>query len=129
MKALIVLAHPEPKSFTAALAHTSQHALRELGYDASLIDLYAAEFDPVSDRRNFLNQYDPNYFKQQTEEAQAAHLSGFSADIAQHQDAVLAADILLLAFPLWWGGFPAIIKGLGRPGIRGRGDVWQWASI
>ena len=63
MQALIVQAHPEPRSFSAALGHAAADALRDSGHDVTLRDLYAEGFDPVSDRRNFTTTADADYFK------------------------------------------------------------------
>jgi NAD(P)H dehydrogenase (quinone) len=68
-------------------------------------------FDPVSDRRNFTTVHDPVYLKQQTEELHASGLAGFTPDIHAEMEKLLACDLLMLRFPLWWGGLPAILKG------------------
>ena len=47
MKAHIVLAHPEAKSFNAHLSGTSQRVLGAAGWQTSLSDLYAMDFDPL----------------------------------------------------------------------------------
>jgi putative NADPH-quinone reductase len=41
VRALVVLSHPEPSSFAAALARTAADVL-----DGTLLDLYAEGFDP-----------------------------------------------------------------------------------
>ncbi len=68
-------------------------------------------FDPVSDRRNFLTVADPAYFKQQAEEAHAARHDGFAPEIKAEQEKLFWCDALILQFPLWWFGLPAILKG------------------
>jgi NAD(P)H dehydrogenase (quinone) len=40
----------------------------------------------------------------------AAH-DGFAADLRAEQEKLLAADLLIFQFPLWWFGLPAILKG------------------
>jgi putative NADPH-quinone reductase len=51
--ALVVLAHPEPSSFAAALAHTAADALLTAGWDVQLVDLYQEGFDPVLSAADF----------------------------------------------------------------------------
>ena len=110
-RAHIVLAHPEARSFTAALSKTAAETLAAMEWAVSFSDLYREGFDPVSDRRNFSTIADPDYFKQQAEENYAADQVGFKDDLRRYQQTLLNADLLLLCFPLWWGGMPAIMKG------------------
>ena len=79
-KALVILAHPERRSFNGAMADAAVETLRELGYDVAFSDLYRMGFDPVSDRRNFAGVKNPDYFKQQVEEDHATESGGFAPD-------------------------------------------------
>ena len=109
MKAFIVHAHPEPKSFNAALTRHAVDVLTGAGHEVVVSDLYAMGFDPVSDRRNFTTVKEPDSYKQQIEEMHATENDGFSPDIAAEQ--LFACDTLIFQFPLWWFGLPAILKG------------------
>jgi len=111
MKFLCVLAHPEPASFTASLAHYGMRALEEEGHVVDAADLYAMQFDPVSDRRNFMEPFDPTRFDQQAEERFASANAGFSPDLQREMDRLSSCDVLVLQFPIWWLGMPAIMKG------------------
>jgi NAD(P)H dehydrogenase (quinone) len=111
MKAFVVLAHPEPKSFNAAMFQTAVETLRDAGYEVLASDLYRAPFDPVSDRRNFTSTKDPDYFKQQIEEMHATEVGGFAPDIEAELKKMEACDLMIWQFPLWWFGLPAILKG------------------
>ena len=111
MKFLCVLAHPEPASFTASLAHYGMRALEEEGHVVDVADLYAMQFDPVSDRRNFMGPFDPTRFDQQAEERFASANAGFSPDLQREMDRLSSCDVLVLQFPIWWLGMPAIMKG------------------
>jgi len=96
MKILLVLAHPLADSFTAAIAATARDALLEAGHDVDWLDLYAEDFDPrltAAERRSY---FSPPYD---------------GAAMAEMLARLLAADGLLLVFPTWWFGFPAILKG------------------
>jgi len=111
MKALIVHAHPEPQSFSSSLARAAADALSAAGHDVRLTDLYARRFDPVSDRRNFTLAKNPEYFKQQMEEAHATEHDGFAGDLLTEMENLEWCDALIFCFPLWWFGMPAILKG------------------
>jgi len=111
MKAFVVLAHAEPRSFNAAMFRTAVETLRDAGHEVSTSDLYAMPFDPVSDRRNFTSVKDPDYFKQQIEEMHATEVGGFSPDIEAELAKLEACDLMVWQFPLWWFGLPAILKG------------------
>ena len=111
MHALIVLSHPEPQSFNAAMARQAALALTRAGHTVDLADLHAEGFDPVSDRRNFTTTADPIYLKLQAEEMQATGAAGFAPDLERQIARLEAADLLILQFPLWWFGLPAMLKG------------------
>lgn len=111
MKFFIVHAHPEPKSFNSALTRHAQQVLQEAGNEVIISDLYAMQFNPVSDRRNFTSQKDPDYYKQQTEELYATEVDGFAPDIKEEMEKLEWCDVLIFQFPLWWFGLPAILKG------------------
>jgi len=111
MRAFIVHAHPEPQSFNGALTRAAAEALASSGHEVVISDLYAMGFNPVSDRRNFVTVHDPHYYRQQAEEAHAAQVGGFAGDIQAEMDKLFWCDALILQFPLWWFGLPAILKG------------------
>lgn len=111
MDVLIVYAHPEPTSFNAALVARAKAALRAAGHTVTVSDLYADRFDPEVGRHDFSTVADPDRFHYQSEQALAARQEAFVSEIAREQARVAAADLLVLQFPLWWGGPPAILKG------------------
>ncbi len=111
MKVFIVHAHHEPRSFNAAMTRQAQHTLAQAGHQVVVSDLHAMGFDPVSDRRNFTTVRDPAFLRQQDEEAYASAHDGFAPDIQAEMDKLFACDVLILQFPLWWFGLPAMLKG------------------
>jgi NAD(P)H dehydrogenase (quinone) len=111
MHALIVYAHPEPTSFTAALKNTAVDALRSAGHSVEVSDLYAEGFNPVAGRHDFAEAVDPNRFNYQTEQGHAHAIRGFAPEIAREQERFLKADLVTWVYPIWWGGVPAILKG------------------
>jgi len=111
MNIFIVHAHHEPHSFNGALTQMAQRVLAKEGRQVQVSDLYAMQFDPVSDRRNFTSEKNPTYLKQQTEESYASETNGFATDIQAELDKLFWCDVLIFQFPLWWFSMPAILKG------------------
>lgn len=111
MNTLIVYAHPEPRSFTAALKDTAVATLGALGHEVSVSDLYAEGFNPVAGRHDFDTVADDGHFHYQQEQLKASQEGGFSAELKREQERVAQADLFLFVYPLWWGGMPAILKG------------------
>jgi NAD(P)H dehydrogenase (quinone) len=111
MQVLIVHAHPEPASFNAALTAAAVDALQAAGHAVMVSDLHAQGFEARAGRHDFTTSADPAQFHYQSEQAYASEHGGFAAEIGREQEKVRRADLLILQFPLWWGGPPAILKG------------------
>jgi NAD(P)H dehydrogenase (quinone) len=111
VRVLIVHAHHEPTSFNSAMTREAVLALTAAGHEVVVSDLYAMDFDPISDRRNFVTVNDPHRLSQQDEEAFASAHDGFSPELQAEMDKVTWCDVLVFQFPLWWLGMPAILKG------------------
>ncbi len=111
MNVLIVYAHPEPTSFTAALKDAAVRVLSTAGHQVEVSDLYGEGFNPVAGRHDFTRVADPMRFHYQSEQLAASRSGGFAADLLREQDRLMRADLLVFVFPLWWGGLPAIVKG------------------
>ena len=111
MRVFIVHAHHEPHSFNGALTNEAVRALGEAGHEVVVSDLYAMSFDPVSDRRNFTTVSSARFLKQQDEESYASEHDGFVPELQAEMDKLDWCDVLILQFPLWWLGLPAILKG------------------
>lgn len=107
MRILVVWAHPLADSYSAALKDRAVAALEKDGNDIDLLDLYAEEFDPVlsaQERRDY-HDIGPNL-----------------ANIGPYVEQLRAAEGLLLVFPTWSFGFPAILNGwLQRVWVPGVG--------
>ncbi|MEM8645011.1 MAG: NAD(P)H-dependent oxidoreductase [Pseudomonadota bacterium] len=111
MKAHIILAHPERTSFNGHLADTTRTHLTSMGWETSLSDLYGMGFDPCEAARHYPTRADEERFHAQTEQRFSADNGHIPADVAGEMERVLAADLLVVHFPLWWFGMPAILKG------------------
>ncbi|MFA6219171.1 MAG: NAD(P)H-dependent oxidoreductase [Erythrobacter sp.] len=111
MKYLVVIAHPEPTSFNGALLRHATSALVERGHEVVVSDLYAMGFDPVTGRGNFLDPADSQRFDQQAEERIASANGSFAPELQAEMDKLAWCDVLVLQFPLYWMGMPAMLKG------------------
>ncbi|GAB6267589.1 MAG: hypothetical protein STSR0002_03290 [Smithella sp.] len=47
MRISLILAHPDPKSFNHAIAHTAVEAIKANGHKVIFHDLYKEKFDPL----------------------------------------------------------------------------------
>jgi NAD(P)H dehydrogenase (quinone) len=111
LRFFIVHAHHEPTSFNGAMTREAVAALEAAGHEVIVSDLYAMGFDPVSDRRNFTTVANPERLRQQSEEAYASEHDGFAPELEAEMEKLAWCDVLILQFPLWWLGLPAILKG------------------
>lgn len=111
MKSLIVLAHPEPTSFNAALTRAAQEALQSQGHEVRISDLYARAFAADEHGRHYSRRKDPARFDALEEQRFSAELNALPHDVQGEIDDLLWADLVILQFPLWWFGMPAILKG------------------
>ncbi|WP_130343795.1 NAD(P)H-dependent oxidoreductase [Herbihabitans rhizosphaerae] len=110
MNVLWIFAHPDQRSLNGALRDEGLCALRELGHHVRESDLYAMGWNPVLDRSDFEQQ--PSGRLLVGAEQERAYLDGtLRADIRAEQDKLEWADAVVLHFPLWWFGPPAILKG------------------
>jgi len=95
MKYLILYAHPNPKSFNHAILETVQAELKNAGREVSLRDLYAQNFNPVLSANDL-----------------AGMMQGqLQPEVKAEQEFVSSADLIIVIYPLWWAGMPAILKG------------------
>ncbi|MEM7427262.1 MAG: NAD(P)H-dependent oxidoreductase [Pseudomonadota bacterium] len=121
MKAHIVLAHPEAGSFNGQLAATTAKTLGAGGWHTSLSDLYAMDFDAREGAHHYNFRKDPEVFHTQTEQRFNADQDTLPADVEAEVQHLLASDLLVVHFPLWWFGMPAILKGwMDRVFVYGR---------
>jgi NAD(P)H dehydrogenase (quinone) len=108
---LIVYAHPEPASLTRQLVELSMQTLQEEGHEVVLSDLYAMNWKAVFDENDFPSRANPNRLSFVAESGHAYSNGLQTADVEAEQQKLLAADAVILQFPFWWFGMPAILKG------------------
>lgn len=96
MHVLLIACHPRPGSFSHALRDTVRAALTEAGHVVELRDLHAEGFVPVMT----------------AEEHALCHTPGANeAGLGEHIAALRRAEALVLVYPTWWYGMPAMLKG------------------
>ncbi len=118
MKVLVILGHPDPKSFNHAIASAVCETLFKNGHADVFHDLCAEGFDPLLPKEEI------------PEDGLVPAL------IRKHCEELLSADGIVIVHPNWWGQPPAILKGwvdrILRPGLADRfeeGDAGEGVPI
>jgi NAD(P)H dehydrogenase (quinone) len=94
-KVLVVHCHPLPDGFIPAALARVRAGLAESGADTRLHDLYAEGFVPELSAEEHRTHVEP----------------GITADLGQHAADLRWCDTLILVYPTWWSGQPAMLKG------------------
>ena len=95
MRVLVVHCHPDPESFGAAARDRALAGLRSAGHEVRLDDLYEDGFEPALSAHERRTHKEPGV---------ATELQGYADDLAW-------AEALVLVYPTWWSGLPAMLKG------------------
>lgn len=96
MRVLVLHAHPNPGSYNAALYHLAVERLKASGHEVDACDLYEEDFQPVLSR---------------TERAGYHAIPANRAPVEAYVQRLEQAEALVLVYPVWNFGFPAILKG------------------
>ena len=130
-----MLAHPRPESLNGHLFRAGTEALAEQRSVATS-DLYAQGFDPVLGEQDLGRSADrPGNLAQLAGEA---YREGRAETAVRAEHGKLArSELLVLQFPLWWYGPPAILKGwldsldaeLGLPRRYGDGGLTRRRAL
>ena len=113
---VILLGHPDRDSLCGALAARYQHAALAAGHQVQLFALGEIDFDPIL--RHGYRQIQP-----------------LEPGLEQINAAIAACQHLVLVYPTWWGGMPALLKGFFDraflPGVafRYRADSVWWDRL
>lgn len=108
MRTHIVYAHPHNGSLNAALRDEAVQTLESLGHTVTVADLYAMNWKAVADYDDFGPTENEAFMAAAGE---AWEKDALAPDIRAEQERLLAADNVILQFPLWWFTVPAIMKG------------------
>lgn len=106
MKLLVILGHPDPKSFNHAIASTVCETLGKSGHTVVFHDLCAEGFDPLLPKEEIPED-------------------GLIPALTQkYCEELRSAEGIVIVHPNWWGQPPAILKGwvdrVFRPGVAYR---------
>jgi NAD(P)H dehydrogenase (quinone) len=96
MNCLVVVAHPLQESLCRTVADRAVRTLRAMGHEVEVEDLYAQGFAPALTAAEREWYYGPAYD---------------GALVRAETERLAAAEGLVLCFPTWWFGFPAMLKG------------------
>ncbi|CAN7540976.1 NAD(P)H-dependent oxidoreductase [Bosea sp. LjRoot9] len=96
MRVLVLYAHPDPESYGAALHEAVVTSLKQAGHEVDDCDLYAEGFDAVLSRVERVGYHD---------------LASNTRSVAGYVERLQRAEALVLCFPVWNFGYPAILKG------------------
>jgi NAD(P)H dehydrogenase (quinone) len=94
-RVLVVYCHPNPRSFTASVRDRALAALAMLGHEVRLTDLYADGFQPAMSCDERRTHKEP----------------GVAPELQRYADDLQWAQALVLVYPTWWSGQPAMLKG------------------
>lgn len=108
---LIVLAHPEPRSFNGAWANATRRACEALCDTVLISDLVAMTFQPVERAINYPHRLSSTCFDALKAQEEAANLKLLPDDVRMEIDKLVRADRVVFHFPIWWFAPPAILKG------------------
>lgn len=97
MRVMVLHAHPVETSYNHALCNAVLETLRANGHEPDLVDLYAENFDPVLSREDRLRYHDIP--------------ENITPAVKPYVDRLMAAEAVVIVFPVWNYGFPAILKG------------------
>ncbi|AMC93747.1 flavoprotein [Erysipelothrix larvae] len=102
MKVLIVYAHPRNESFSHAILERVSETLEKNNHTVTIRDLYAMNFNPVLSAEEAIHVVDGKFVRDN---------DVFPHDVQIEMDYIKESDILMYIYPVWWNGFPAILKG------------------
>jgi NAD(P)H dehydrogenase (quinone) len=112
MKHAVIVAHPNPESFTIAVAGAYRDSAQQRKHDVIMRDPYALDFDPCLRKDEIPWSKD---FR-------------IHADVAAEHEALRDVEVFALFYPLWLNAPPAMLKGylervfgMGFAYSRGRG--------
>jgi putative NADPH-quinone reductase len=96
LRVLVVYAHPLETSYLSAVHARVVETLRERGREVDDLDLYRERFDPVLSREQMGSYVD---------------VEKNAREVRAYVERLRAADALVLVFPVWFDGLPAIMQG------------------
>ena len=96
MRVVVVHAHPLPESLSRHFCSVACAALESGGHAVELVDLHQMGFDPRLTTQERADRYGS---------------ATPAADVVPLVEQLRRAQAMVLVFPTWWFGMPAILKG------------------
>lgn len=128
MNVLIVYAHHEAGSFTAAMKNAAIQTLEAQGHNVTVSDLYGQGFSAVAQKWDFVTT-SGNHFNYMLEQKHSALLqNSFSPDIVGEIQKIQNAEVVIVVTPIWWSSVPAILKGWFDR-VLAMGVAWDTGKI
>jgi putative NADPH-quinone reductase len=97
MKVLVVLAHPNPDSFSHAIVDKMSATLADCGHSVSVIDLYAIGYSSAMTRAELA--------------AYPTSEPAIDLVVREHTRLIQECSTIVFVYPTWWSSMPAILKG------------------
>jgi NAD(P)H dehydrogenase (quinone) len=110
-RALLVHAHSEADSFVTSMRDLARRELGQAGWEVAESDLYAMGFDPVISPADFGARKNPEHLVYALEQRHGFETGTLAPDLRAEIDKVIAADLIVFTFPVYWFSVPAILKG------------------
>lgn len=92
-KIVVLSGHPDSESFTKEILEQYKVAAEEVGHEIKMFNISEMNFDPILHKG----------YKE---------IQHLEEDLQIFQDAVKECDHLVIGYPNWWCGMPALLKGL-----------------
>ncbi len=115
-KVVVINGNPDPESLSVAMAESYKAGAEKAGGHCQVIHLYELEFDPIL-----------HYgFRKRIP---------FEPDLEMAQQAIKDCSHLVFIYPVWWGTYPALLKGfidrVFMPGFAFKGidDSVHWIKL
>jgi len=97
MKVLVVLAHPNPDSFSHAIVDQVVSTLTNQDHSVSVIDLYGLDYSPALTRAELA--------------AYPTSEPAIDPMVIEHTRLIQECSTIVFVYPTWWSSMPAILKG------------------
>ena len=93
------------------MTEAAHRSLTGLGHCVTVTDLYQSSFDPAERGSHYARRVNQGAFAALAEQRHAWNTNGLPEDVTAEIENLNQADLIILQFPLWWHGPPAILKG------------------
>jgi len=108
--ALVVFAHPNPKSYCGALRDITVQKLTSMGFKVIESDLYKMNFQAVFTLKE-VNAEPKEGVSVSEEMLKTVQAHKIESDVQVEIDKIQSASYIIFIAPTWWGTVPAILKG------------------